>query len=67
MSFNILKYINETIWWIIPSNKHYGVLSEGQQVTSVYTFETFTNEQDWLDRLAELEITVSDNLDYGRN
>ena len=46
MDFNILKYINETIWWIIPSNKHYGVLLEGQQVTSVYTFETFTNEQD---------------------
>jgi hypothetical protein len=62
-----LKYINENIWWIIPSNGHYGVLLEGQLVTSNHLFEHFNNEEEWLNRLAELEITVSDNLDYGRN
>ena len=58
MSYNTLTYINQNIWWVIPTNKHYGILEDGQQVTSVHIFETFDNEQDWLDRLNQLDISV---------
>jgi len=58
MSVNVITYIDNNIWWVIPTNGHYGILEEGQRVTSVHIFETFNNEQDWLIRLSELNITI---------
>jgi hypothetical protein len=58
MSYNTLTYIDQNIWWVIPANGHYGILEEGQQVTSVHAFETFNNEEDWLSRLTELGIEI---------
>jgi len=58
MSFNTISYLDSNIWWIIPSNGHYGVLEVGQQATSIHMFETFNNESDWLNRLSELNITI---------
>ena len=55
---NILICEDKTIWWIIPDNKHKGFLQQGQQVTSIYQFEIFESEKDWLIRLEELDIEI---------
>lgn len=60
MSFNTLTYIDEKVWWFIPTNGHHGVLEEGQQVTSVHDFETFDNEEDWIERLLEFDIKLDE-------
>ena len=60
MSVNRVIYVDSLIWWVIPTNGHYGVLEADQQVTSVHTFETFNNEVDWLVRLNELGIYIQD-------
>ena len=60
MSYNTLTYIDQNIWWVIPTNGHYGLLEEGQQVTSVNNFETFNNEEDWLERLNQLDISIEE-------
>jgi hypothetical protein len=62
MSFNIISYIDQNIWWIIPTNSHYGILKEGQQVTSIHIFEVFNNEEDWIERLSELDIEIVDEI-----
>jgi hypothetical protein len=62
MSYNTLTYIDQNIWWVIPKNGHYGILEEGQQVTSVHIFEQFDNEEDWLERISDLNIII-DNLE----
>lgn len=55
---NNLIYTDHIIWWIIPSNSHYGKLEEGQNVTSINIFEIFNNEYDWINRLSELNIYI---------
>jgi hypothetical protein len=61
MSVNRVIYVDSLIWWIIPTNRHYGVLEADQQVTSVHIFETFNNESDWINRLSELNIHIDSN------
>ena len=58
MDFNILTYVDQTVWWIIPANSHYGILEEGEKVTSIHTFEQFNNEADFLERLDVLGIQI---------
>jgi superfamily I DNA and RNA helicase len=60
MSFNTLTYIDSIVWWVIPTNGHYGILEEDQQVTSVHNFETFDNTEDWIERITELGINIKD-------
>jgi superfamily I DNA and RNA helicase len=62
---NTLTYVDKMIWWVIPENKHYGVLEEDQEVTSIHEFEQFDNEEDWVERLLELEIDIEE--DGGNN
>jgi hypothetical protein len=61
MDFNILTYVDQTVWWIIPTNGHYGILEEGEKVTSIHTFEQFNNEADFLARLDVLGIQIEDS------
>lgn len=62
MAVNRVIYIDSLIWWVIPTNGHYGILEANQQVTSAHTFETFNNEADWLARLAELNIVIEPDV-----
>jgi len=55
-------YTDHIIWWIIPTNNHYGILEEGQIVTSIHTFEQHATEQAWLDRLVKLNIEIEPGL-----
>ena len=43
-------------FWVIPQQKHYGQLSEGNQVSSKFDFETFASESELKARLIELNI-----------
>ena len=58
---NSIVYTDHIIWWIIPSNNHYGKLVEGQNATSINLFEIFNNESDWINRLSELNIQIDSN------
>ena len=55
---NTLTYVDKMIWWVIPENKHYGILEEDQEVTSIHEFEQFDNEEDWLEILSDLNIII---------
>ena len=57
---NSISYINQTIWWVVSENKHYGVLEVGQTVSSRYNFIVFDNESDWQTKLVELGITYKE-------
>lgn len=46
-------------WWIVPQQKHFGYLTEGQQVSSNFDIEYFSDEQNWLKRLEELDISTN--------
>jgi len=43
-------------YWIVTQQKHYGQLSEGNQVSSKFDFETFETETEWKARLTQLNI-----------
>ena len=58
---------NHTVktWWIMKSIDnsviHHGVAEVGQEVSSGQDeLETFTVEQEWIDRLAVLGITIEE-------
>jgi len=53
----IMRTIKGQIFFIIPRVKHFGKVENGQEVATIHSdIETFDNEEDYNNRLTELNL-----------